>query len=96
MLGYFRNVGIHESKGLKYKSSLADFREELAVSLCKVGELVSPKRGRPTGDKQGNISDKKKQRNTHTTPQMLDMMVFNMSLIGLKKDKSANTQTAKV
>lgn len=34
---------IHESKRLKYKSSLADFREELAVSLCKIGELVSPK-----------------------------------------------------
>lgn len=59
---------IHESKGFKYKSSLADFREELAVSLCKVRKLVSLKRGRPTGDKQGNDLTKKKQRNTHKTP----------------------------
>jgi len=37
---------IYESKGQKYRCSLADFREELAVSLCQMGELVSPKRGR--------------------------------------------------
>jgi len=46
---------IYESKRQKYKSSLADFREELAVSLCQMGELVSPKRGRPLEDKLGNI-----------------------------------------
>jgi len=60
---------IYESKGQKYQSSLADFREELAVSLCQMGELVSPKRGRPLKeDKLGNITDKKRQRNVNTTP----------------------------
>jgi hypothetical protein len=48
---------------------LADFREELAVSLCQMGELVSPKRGRPLREeKLGNITDRKRQRNVNTTP----------------------------
>jgi len=49
---------IYESKGQKYKSSLADFHEELAISLCQMGEFVSPKRGRPLKEDQlGNITD---------------------------------------
>jgi len=60
---------IYESKGQKYKSSLADFREELAVSLCQMGEIVTPKRGRPLKEDQlGNITDKKRQRNVNITP----------------------------
>lgn len=47
---------------------MADFREELAVSLCQMGELVSPKRGRlHKEDKLGNIIDKKRQRSVNTT-----------------------------
>lgn len=43
--------------------------EELAISLCQMGELVLPKRGRPLREENlGNITDRKRQRNINTTP----------------------------
>lgn len=40
--------------------SLVHFREQLGLSLCKIGTSITPKRGRPTNDVQEGIVKKGK------------------------------------
>lgn len=51
---------IQESKGENKTMTLVQFRKELAISLCKVGQVITPKRGRPSKEIENNIEKKRK------------------------------------
>ncbi|KAL4101133.1 hypothetical protein QTP88_021153 [Uroleucon formosanum] len=51
---------IQKQKEDKNVMSLVHFREELGLSLCKIGTSITPKRGRPTNDVQEGIVKKGK------------------------------------
>jgi len=51
---------IQEGKGENKTLTLVQFRKELAISLCKVGQVTTPKRGRPSKEIQDNIEKKRK------------------------------------
>ncbi|KAL4101148.1 hypothetical protein QTP88_021176 [Uroleucon formosanum] len=51
---------IQKQKEDKNVMSLVHFREELGLSLCKIGTSITPERGRPTNDVQEGIVKKGK------------------------------------
>jgi len=56
---WFLHKRIQKQKGNNSVLPLVKFREELALSLCKIGTFT-PKRGRPTNDVQEGITKKTK------------------------------------
>jgi len=51
---------IQKQKQNKNVMSLVHFREQLGLSLCKIGTSITTKRGRPTNDIQEGIVKKGK------------------------------------
>ncbi|XP_068086621.1 piggyBac transposable element-derived protein 3-like [Anabrus simplex] len=54
--------------GIQNTMTLAAFREDLALSLCQVGLSITPKRGRPSFEVEGDLVKKRKKSSAAVYP----------------------------